>query len=165
MVGRLATTRSFFFQFHLSMSVAQYQYFWMVFVKLSIKKNLTWRQRKSSGDSLGISRQRDIIRIPKTAAFTRPWSLCCANFHPLPVFQTSWWTCWESWPVTASQSKSWSCSSVCWGEKTASGWVKDRSGLMLLESVLAWLTFAYFIIITIISNNAENVTFFSCFKG
>lgn len=38
--------------------------------------------------------------------------LCC---------QTFWWTCWESWPATASQSRSWSCSLVCWGAKTASG--------------------------------------------
>lgn len=46
----------------------------------------------------------------------------CAHFPPLCVSsQTSWWTCWESWPVTASQSKSWSCSSACWGETTASG--------------------------------------------
>lgn len=50
------------------------------------------------------------------------------------------WTCWGSWPVTASLWRSWSCFSACCEEKEACGWVTAAgsnacSGIQSLDFV------------------------------
>lgn len=52
--------------------------------------------------------------------------------------QTSWWICWESWPVIASQSRSWSCSSVCWEERMVSGWVSAEQNFAYFPFCRCW---------------------------